>query len=395
MFRSYEDYKNAIDGRALPAAIIDLDAIAENAHRVLAAANGKRVRIVSKSIRCVTMIKHILSLSEQFQGVMCYSADEAVFLSQQGLSDLMVAYPTVVPASIDSVCLAIEKGADITLMVDSVEHVERIDRLAATHGVTVPLCLDVDMSTQHGPIYFGVKRSPVRSVEAALGVYESAKQCQHVRLEGVMGYDAQIAGVMDNVPGQWAKNKLMRYLKRKSIPRLTQLRGEVVRALGDTGAELRFVNGGGSMSLISTSRDPACTEIAVGSAFYASAIFDNYVDLEFVPAAMFALAVARNPDDDIYTCSGGGYIASGAAGRDRLPSPYLPENCNLLPMEGAGEVQTPVVCKSRQLTPGDPVFLRHAKAGEICERFRTALLIVDGKVESEVSTYRGDEQCFF
>ena len=395
MYRSYDDYKNAIDGRALPAAIIDLDAIGENARRVLDAANGKQVRIVSKSIRCVTMIKHILSLSDQFQGVMCYSADEAVFLSQQGLSDLMVAYPTVVPASLENVCQAIDLGADITLMVDSIEHVECIDRFAQSHGVTVPLCMDVDMSTQHGPIFFGVKRSPIRSVDAALNVYRRIRQCQHVRLEGVMGYDAQVAGVMDNIPGQWLKNHLMRYLKRKSVARLTSRRGDVVQALREAGAELRFVNGGGSMSLLPTSQDPACTEIAVGSAFYASAIFDNYVDLEFVPAAMYALAVARSPEDDIYTCSGGGYIASGAAGKDRLPSPYLPENCKLLPMEGAGEVQTPVVCKSRQLEPGDPVFLRHAKAGEICERFRTALLIVDGKVEREVNTYRGDEQCFF
>jgi len=395
MFRSYDYYKSAIDGRALPAAVIDLDAIAENARRVLAAANGKQIRVVSKSIRCVAMIKHILDLSEQFQGVMCYSADEAVFLSQQGLSDLMVAYPTGVPASIDNVCLAIKKGAAITLMVDCVEHVERIDNLAGTHGVTVPLCLDVDMSTQHGPIFFGVKRSPVRSVDDALKVYECSQQCQHVRLEGVMGYDAQIAGVMDKVPGQAIKNKIMRYLKRKSVAMLTPFRGAVVEALRNEGAELSFVNGGGSMSLIPTSQDPVCTEIAVGSAFYGSAIFDNYIDLEFVPAAMFALAVARSPDDNIYTCSGGGYIASGAPGEDRLPSPYLPEQCKLLANEGAGEVQTPVVCLSRKLALGDPVFLRHAKAGEICERFRTALLIADGKVEGEVNTYRGDGQCFF
>ena len=395
MLRTYEEYTRAISGRALPAAIIDLDAIAENARRVLAAANGKRVRIVSKSIRCVSMIKHILSLNDQFQGVMCYSADEAVFLSRQGLSDLMVAYPTGVPASIENVCQAIEQGADITLVVDSVEHVERIDRLAAARSVTVPLCLDVDMSTQHGPIYFGVKRSPVRSVAAAVQVYEFIKQRAHVRLEGVMGYDAQVAGVMDNVPGQWAKNQLMRYLKRLSIAQCTELRGDVVQALRDAGAGLRFVNGGGSMSLRPTGLDPACSEIAVGSAFYASAIFDNYVDLEFIPAAMFALAVARRPEDGIYTCSGGGYVASGAAGKDRLPSPCLPENSQLLPMEGAGEVQTPVVCQSRKLKLGYPVFFRHAKAGEICERFRTALLIVDGKVEREVNTYRGDDQCFF
>jgi D-serine deaminase-like pyridoxal phosphate-dependent protein len=326
---------------------------------------------------------------------MCFSADEAVFLSQQGFSDLMVAYPTGVPASIENVCRAVQQGADITLMIDSVEHVERIEQLAKNHNVNVPLCLDVDMSTQHGPIHFGVQRSPVRSVDAALKLHARIGQCQHVRLEGVMGYDAQVAGVMDNVPGQWAKNHLMRYLKRKSIASFTRLRGDVVQALGDAGAELRFVNGGGSMSLLPTSRDPACSEIAVGSAFYASAIFDNYVDLQFVPAAMFALAVARHPGDDIYTCSGGGYVASGAAGKDRLPTPYLPEDSKLLPMEGAGEVQTPVLIRSRQLQLGDPVFIRHAKAGEICERFKTALLIENGTVTQEVNTYRGDQQCFF
>jgi D-serine deaminase-like pyridoxal phosphate-dependent protein len=64
-------------------------------------------------------------------------------------------------------------------------------------------------------------------------------------------------------------------------------------------------------------------------------------------------------------------------------------------MEGAGEVQTPVLIRSRQLQLGDPVFIRHAKAGEICERFKTALLIENGTVTQEVNTYRGDQQCFF
>jgi len=62
---------------------------------------------------------------------------------------------------------------------------------------------------------------------------------------------------------------------------------------------------------------------------------------------------------------------------------------------GAGEVQTPVVYRGPEtLNLGDPVFMRHAKAGEVCERFRKLLLISKGQIVGDVTTYRGDEQCF-
>jgi D-serine deaminase-like pyridoxal phosphate-dependent protein len=66
-----------------------------------------------------------------------------------------------------------------------------------------------------------------------------------------------------------------------------------------------------------------------------------------------------------------------------------------MPLEGAGEVQTPIMYKGDiQLKPGDPVFLRHSKAGELCERFTHLLLVANGTVVDEVTTYRGDGQCF-
>jgi D-serine deaminase-like pyridoxal phosphate-dependent protein len=75
--------------------------------------------------------------------------------------------------------------------------------------------------------------------------------------------------------------------------------------------------------------------------------------------------------------------------------PYLPRGCALLANEGAGEVQTPIVYRGpERLHLGDPVFLRHAKAGELCERFRTLLLVSRGNVVGEAATYRGDGLCF-
>jgi D-serine deaminase-like pyridoxal phosphate-dependent protein len=46
------------------------------------------------------------------------------------------------------------------------------------------------------------------------------------------------------------------------------------------------------------------------------------------------------------------------------------------------------------LSVGDRVYLRHAKAGELAERFSTLLLVHDGAVVDEVPTYRGEGKTF-
>ena len=95
------------------------------------------------------------------------------------------------------------------------------------------------------------------------------------------------------------------------------------------------------------------------------------------------------------TVLGGGYPASGAAGRDRLPAPYLPAGLRLDKQEGAGEVQTPLRGPgAAALRVGDVVWMRHAKAGELCERFNSLHLVRGGEIVGEVPTYRGEGECF-
>jgi hypothetical protein len=38
--------------------------------------------------------------------------------------------------------------------------------------------------------------------------------------------------------------------------------------------------------------------------------------------------------------------------------------------------------------------MRHAKAGEVCERFPHLVLVQQGEVVGEATTYRGAGQCF-
>ena len=92
------------------------------------------------------------------------------------------------------------------------------------------------------------------------------------------------------------------------------------------------------------------------------------------------------------TVLGGGYPASGPAGRDRLPRPVFPPGLRLDRQEGAGEVQTPLL--GGGLSVGDRVWFRHAKAGELCERFDVLHLVRGDRGSLTVPTYRGEGRAF-
>ncbi len=391
----YAYYKEIFSGRTMPFAYLDLDLLDQNIRQVQTRASGKRVRLASKSLRSVAVIRHILSADPCFQGIMCYSPREAVYLAKQGFEDLLIGYPAWHEQDIAAIAQVTAAGAHITLMVDSIEHVEQSEKVAQRQRVRLPLCLDIDMSVDLPGLHFGVWRSPLRTPEQVRPLIERIIASSHVELDGIMGYEAQIAGVGDRYPGKVFKNALVQGLKHRSAREVAERRAAIVDLVGTYGVQLRFVNGGGTGSIGTTREEPAVTEITVGSGFYSPALFDNYRDFRYLPAAGFAIEIVRRPRRSIYTCLGGGYVASGSAGPDKLPQPYLPPGARLIPLEGAGEVQTPFRYEgTEQLNIGDPVFLRHAKAGELCERFTRLLLVTNGTIVDEVTTYRGDGQCF-
>jgi D-serine deaminase-like pyridoxal phosphate-dependent protein len=326
---------------------------------------------------------------------MCFTAPEAVWLSQRGLDDLLIGYPCWHAAQVREVCGELRRGKTIVAMVDSIAHVEHLEACAAANGVVMPICLDLDMALDLPGLHVGVWRSSVRSVADVLQVYAAIEDSPHLRLDGVMGYEAQVAGLGDDVPGQRARSAVIRLLKRISIAVVARRRAAAVLALAKRGAQLRFVNGGGTGSLESTAREAAVTELAAGSSFFAPGLFDHYRAFRPMPAAGFAIEIVRRPQPGIYTCLGGGYTSSGGAGPALLPRPYLPAGARLSPNEGAGEVQTPIHYRGGEtLKLGDPIFLRHSKAGELCERFNTLLLVSDGAISGQAATYRGEGQAF-
>jgi D-serine deaminase-like pyridoxal phosphate-dependent protein len=381
-----------------PLAVVDLAALRANAADMTRRAAGKPIRLASKSVRCRGLIEQVLA-SGGFRGIMAYTLPEALWLAAHGTSpDILVAYPTA-----DQMALARLAGdpvarAAVTVMIDCPDHLDMIEKAAATVPDAGPVMVCIDIDTAYvalgGLMRAGARRSPVRTPADAAALARNAVARPGIRLAGIMAYEAQIAGVGDKPAGRPYYAQAIRYMQRKSQAELALRRAAIVAAVQAV-TPLRFVNGGGTGSIEKTTAEDAVTEIGAGSGLYQPWLFDSYRGFSGRPAALFALPVVRRPGPGVVTVLGGGYLASGPAQASRLPSPYLPAGLRLDAQEGAGEVQTPLLGPAAGgLAVGDRVWFRHAKAGELCERFTQLHLIEDSSVTATLPTYRGEGQAF-
>src|SRR3546814_5476565 len=126
------------------------------------------IRLGSKSIRCVEVMKRVMALDPRFKGLLCYSAREAAWLATQGFDDLLVAYPTVVREDLEAAALATRAGTTLTLMIDDARQIDAAEQIAREHDVCLTLAIDIDMSSSFPGLYFGVRRSPVKTAEQAV-----------------------------------------------------------------------------------------------------------------------------------------------------------------------------------------------------------------------------------
>ncbi len=378
-------WDRATQGRSAPFAVVDLDAFDANAVDLVRRAGGLPIRVASKSVRVRHLLERTLARGG-YAGVMAYSLPEALWLVGQGVRDVFVAYPTTDREALVALAqdeLALEQ---VSIAVDSVEQVDALRRWLPA-GAPVRVVVDIDASLRIGPAHLGVRRSPTRSPRRAASVAKAARDAS-LRVVGLMFYDAQIAGLPDS-------SRAIRLVKARSDASLRRRRTAVRSAIEDVVGPLEIVNGGGTGSLHLTGQDHSLTELAAGSGLIGPTLFDGYDDFSPQPALAFALPVVRRPAKDIVTCFSGGYIASGPAGDSRVPTIHHPEGLRMVGTEGAGEVQTPLRGKAaRDLAIGDRVWFRHAKAGELAERFDEYVVISGDEIVDVVPTYRGEGKNF-
>ena len=376
-----------------PFAVVDLDAFDANAADLLRRAGGVPVRLASKSVRVRDLISR--GLDAGLQGILAFTLPEALWLAAAGFEDLVVAYPTVDGTALRALAADPAAREQVTVMVDCPEHLALIAAAGASDAAPVKVAIDVDAGwwPLQGRLKFGAKRSPVRTPAQASALARAVVAAPGVVLDGLMSYEGHIAGVGD-APRRRLEGLAIQTMQRLSAAELAERRAAVVAAVRAV-APLRFVNGGGTGSVERTAAEPAVTEVAAGSGLFAPTLFDAYRAFRPRPAALFALPVVRKPAPGEATLLGGGYVASGAADATRLPSPVLPAGLRLDAREGAGEVQTPVLGPGAAgLRVGDRVWLRHAKAGELCERFDAVHLVAGDRIVETVPTYRGEGMTF-
>ncbi|MFE2325160.1 amino acid deaminase/aldolase [Streptomyces sp. NPDC059385] len=379
-----------------PLAIVDIEAFDANADDLVRRAGGKPVRVASKSVRCRALLERVLA-RPGFAGIMSYTLAESIWLARAGFEDVLLAYPSVDRAGFGELAGDAKLAGAVTVMVDDPAQLELIDRARDGGSEEIRVCLELDTSLHlfGGRVRVGARRSPLRDPAQLAELARVVAQRPGFRVVGLMAYEGHVAGVGDSLAGRPVRSRAIRLMQGAARKELAARRAAVVRAVRAVVPDLEFVNGGGTGSVAETAAEDAVTEIAAGSGLYLPRLFDNYTTFSGRPAALFAQPVVRRPGVGVVTVLGGGYPASGAAGADRSPVPYLPQGLRYDPQEGAGEVQTPLLgSPADDLLIGDRVWFRHAKAGELCERFETLHFVEGDRVTGSAPTYRGEGKTF-
>ncbi|SFD45834.1 alanine racemase [Streptomyces aidingensis] len=363
-----------------PYAVIDLAALRENAAGLARRAGGKPVRPATHAVRCRSLLRMVLELPG-FRGLLAQTLPEALWLAEE-FEDVLVASPTADPVALHRLATDRRLAGRITLMADRTDHLDLIaDAVRAARGRPgggrpLRVCLDLDASLRllGGRLRFGARRSPVHRPAQAAALARATLARPALRLAGVRCHETRLPAV--------------RLLRRMSRAELRRRRAEAVAAVRAV-APLEFVSGGGTGSLADAAAEAAVTELTAGSGLLGPAPPGGQ------PAAFFVHSVVRVPDPRTATVLGGGWVASGPAGPDRLPVPVWPPGLRLTRQEGAGEVETPLTGPGAAgLGVGDRVWFRHGRAGELAERV-TALHLLDGdRISGTAATYRGEGRAF-
>jgi D-serine deaminase-like pyridoxal phosphate-dependent protein len=111
--------------------------------------------LATRSIRCRALVERVLVdrvLGRSgFHGVLAYSLAEAIWLASSGISDVLLAYPTVNRNALAVLVRNDQLRESIMVMVDSVKHCEIITSAAA--GRSIKVCIDIDASLRIGPLH--------------------------------------------------------------------------------------------------------------------------------------------------------------------------------------------------------------------------------------------------
>jgi 1-acyl-sn-glycerol-3-phosphate acyltransferase len=376
--RGHGYYVQALAGRALPLAYVDLDLLEQNIRSLLARSGNKQLRVDARLLPCPALLQRVLRAPARFEGVLCSGIEQALGLCRvDDLADVRVASPTLQVRALEAACGAIHEGCRLSLTVDAAAHVSAAAQAAQRVGVVLPLCVEVDLGNAagHGAIH---ARSAIRDTAAMLRLVRQIDAAAGVRLAGICSLDLprDNRSPKGNNAGTPSRQRTLRGHRRVHAQRHA-----LATALRGAGHD-DFVfacDGIGGMAFNAGHTD--VTEIIIGHALLGL----DPEGTRALPAAGCAAEVVRQLDARRYACmlDGVDVKASDAA----WPQPFLPRGMVLDHARGDLGAQLPLR-SDRSVDIGDMVLLHPAHFDACCRRFGRLLLVQDGAVVGEAETYR-------
>ena len=305
--------------------VVDLDAFDANADDLVRRAGGKPVRVASKSLRVPALLERALAHDGLPRASWPTRCARRCGCTSTGISDdIVVAYPTV-----DRGALA---GWSPRRRRPRRDHADgrrrRPTSTSSTRSAPRRRCRCGSPSTSTPACGWAASTSapsaprcttPRTSSTLARTVVDRAGL---PRWSGVMTYEGQVAGVPDDVPGQRARSLVVRRLKAAS---LRPARG-APRARSPTRwreRRRRWSSGTPAApgSVEATAADPVGhrgrRRLRAAGARRSSTTTGRS---RRARRRSSALPVVRRPSPQVATVHGGGLVASGPAGADRLPA---------------------------------------------------------------------------
>ena len=270
-------------GVAGPALVIDRPRLEANIGAVRAALAPTRqsLRVVSKSLPAPALLGAVLDGVGAtdlmvFNGIML---DE--MLAFRPGADILLGRPLPAAQVADFVRRHANNPAPAARpqwLADSAQRLEQYGEIAAAAGAPMRINLEFDV---------GLHRGGLADLAALSEAVDRVLADPNLRLSGLMGYDAHVAGAAS--PAAEMARVLERY-------------GAAVRLLGEKLGDLSglTLNTAGSPTFALHRDDPWATEVAVGSAFVKPTHYDLPSLTDLRPAAFLAQPVLKVMDPAIF-----------------------------------------------------------------------------------------------
>lgn len=372
--RDYQDLTQALRSQRLPAALLRLDILETRAARLLQASGQRPLRLLSSSLRCLPLLRHLLDQDPRWHGVLCHDPREAVWLATQGLDDIILSQPLLDAATLQALAYQHAAGRRIGLAIDDPSQIDAAEDAAREHNTCLDLLLDLNLwSLGADARYRSALREPALAVRLAKRIGASNGL---VKLRGVLAF-AEFSAV-----AQTPRAGLAGVAQRRHLSRLQNTarkrRASFLAALHDAGFDPELILGSAGEDPQSLDHDRGLTQLCVDQSLLQNARGHD-------SALLLALPVQRRPGPRLVSCS---------SGELRL-LPQLPSGARLLKNRSLMSPQLVLrLAPGDQLAPGEALLFSAARPRELLERSEQLLVLRGAELQACWPTYRGQQQLF-